>query len=90
MSLPIGFRKSRVFEHVTPDLEYVLDNRGAFLYHEVTNHTASPVYFTPNDFPENGNRGAHIPIPPNETRTIPMAVYKFTASGDVTVVSYGQ
>ena len=81
-----GYRKVRVFRETT---DAIVDMHGNFLYVEVTNNGSSEVDFMPNDFPEQGNVGVGIPIAPGTTRVIPMAVYKFTATGPVTVVAYG-
>lgn len=86
MSAPLGLRKVKVFKAVT---EAIIDEHGNFGYIEVTNDTAVEVAFTVNHYPEHGRVGVAIPVKAGTTRTIPLAVYKFTASGVVTVVAYG-
>jgi hypothetical protein len=89
MATPLGLRQVKVF-NVVADEEIVIDNyRGAFLYHEVTNDTASDVEFEVNANREGGHPGAKIPIKAGTTRALPLALYKFKASGALTVVSYG-
>lgn len=87
MAMIAGLRKVRVFEGVT---EATLDRHGSYIYLEVTNAGGSEVKFYPNDFEEQGHPAtAGIPIAPGTTRTVPMTVYNFKASGAVTVVAYG-
>ncbi len=86
MTSVVGFRSVKVLEDVS---EGVIDKSGAYPLVEVTNGGASDVKFFPNDFPEFGKPANYgIPIKAGQTRTIPMAVYNFTASGPVTVVAY--
>jgi hypothetical protein len=81
-----GFRKVLVIEDAT---EGRIDKHGAYLLIEVTNNSGSEVKFYPNE--EYVGQGSHgIPIAPNATRQIPLAVYTFRATGNVTVVAYGQ
>jgi hypothetical protein len=66
-----------------------------YIYVEVTNDTASDIIFYPNDFGSQGHPAAGlvsqgIPIKAGTTREIPMAVYNYTATGNVTVVAYAQ
>lgn len=90
MAVPIGFRQVKVFEAVPAGERITVDSlRGAFLYHEVTNDTASTVKLKVNHNPEGGHPGAVIPIKAGTTRAIPLALYTFEADGVVTVVSYG-
>lgn len=89
MATPIGLRKVKVFKNVPANTEQVIDHSGVYSYIEVTNNTASEVDFIINDYPEQGHIGVGIPIPPNYTRAIPLNVYKFKATGVVTVVAYG-
>lgn len=90
MATPLGLRQVKVFEDVPADEVVIIDNyRGAFLYHEVTNDTASTVYIEANHNPEGGHPGVKIPIKAGATRAIPLALYSFKPTGVVTVVSYG-
>lgn len=90
MATPLGLRQVKVFEDQPADEVVIIDRHsGAFLYHEVTNDTASTVYLEVNHNPEGGHRGARIPIKSGTTRAIPLAIYTFKASGVVTIVSYG-
>lgn len=89
MATPLGLRKVMVFEDVQENEECIIDNRGNFGYLEVTNNTDSEVKFIVNEYADQGHRGAGIPIAPNTTRAIPLAVYKFRATGAITVVAYG-
>lgn len=81
-----GFRKVRVFTDVT---EAEVDVHGNYVLLEVTNKGDTEVLFRPNHFPEQGHTSDAIPVEPGTTRRIPMTVYKFTATGQVTVVAYG-
>ncbi len=89
MATPIGLRKVMVFKNVPANEEKIVDNRGAYAYVEVTNNSASEVDFVVNEYIDQGHKGVGIPIPPNETRAIPLTIYKFRATGEVTVVAYG-
>jgi hypothetical protein len=60
---------------------------------EVT--ATTDVIFYPNDFPTQGHptkgiTSCGIPIKGGTTRVIPMLVYNYTATGNVTVVAYAQ
>ena len=81
-----GFRKVLVQEDVT---EGRIDFHGSYLLIEVTNKSASEVKFYPNEAYA-GQPSYGIPIEPNSTRAIPMAVYTYRATGEVTIVAYGQ
>ena len=64
-----------------------------FIYVEVSADT--DVIFYPNDFPTQGHPtkgvvSCGIPIKAGTTREIPMLVYNYTATGNVTVVAYAQ
>jgi hypothetical protein len=89
MATPIGLRKVKAFINVPANTEKIIDEHGNFGYIEVTNDTASAVDFLVNDYPEQGHQGTAIPIKANTTRPIPLTVYKFKATGVVTVVAYG-
>lgn len=90
MASTLGFRQTRVFENVPANTEVIVDEyRGAFLYSEVTNETASKIYLIVNDNQQGGHAGARVPIAPNATRAIPASLYTFKATGIVTVVAYG-
>lgn len=86
MNGAVGFRKVKVFKNVT---EATVDMHGNFVYVEVTNAGSTEVEFLVNDFKDQGHIGVGIPISAGQTRTIPMAVYAFSATGKVTVVAYG-
>lgn len=57
---------------------------------EVTNDGEDTVYFTPNTGFNGGLATQGIPIAPKSTRTIPMMMLSFEATGNVTVVAYGK
>lgn len=84
-----GFRLVKVLENVQSG---ELDRSGSYTYLEVSNLTGATVYFRPNRDVQQGHvpPAQSIPIPANSTRVIPMIVYNFTATGDVTVVAYGR
>jgi hypothetical protein len=91
MATPLGLRTVTVHKDVPANTEMVFGRQqGNILYTEVTNATAGVVDFTVNHFPENtGVPAVSIPILPSTTRAIPMTLYKYKASGVVTVVAYG-
>jgi hypothetical protein len=91
MATPLGLRTVTVHKDVPANTEITFGRaQGNILYAEVTNKTASDIDFTVNHFPENvGTPAVAIPIPANTTRAIPMTLYRFKASGVVTVVAYG-
>lgn len=92
MATPLGLRTAVVFKDVPANTEksFTTYQHGSILYAEVTNKTASAVDFIVNDNPEGGRAGVAIPIEANSTRAIPIQLYKFKATGVVTVVAYGQ
>ena len=85
MAYSIGFRTVKVLEEVT---EADLDQSGAYVFLEVTNNGTSDVKFYVNDFAHQGVKEQGIPIKAGTTRVIPMQIYKFRATGPVTVVAY--
>lgn len=91
MATPLGLRTVSVFRDVPAGTEIILGRgQGNILYAEVSNETASTIDFTVNDFPENmGVKAQAIPIYAGTTRALPIQLYKFKASGVVTVVAYG-
>lgn len=90
MPMPVGFRKAKVYDYKVADGNITVDDfRGSYVYAEVTNDTASTVQFKVNDINVGGHTGASIPIKAGATRTIPMALFTFSCTGDVTVVAYG-
>ena len=90
MAMMVGFRKAKVFDYKASEGAIVVDDfRGSYVYAEVTNETASTVQFTVNEINVGGHPGASIPIKAGTTRTIPMALFTFNCTGDVTVVAYG-
>ena len=91
MATPLGLRTVSVFRDVPAATEVTFGrNQGNIVYSEVTNDTEATIDFVVNDFQENtGVTPQAIPIPAGVTRAIPMTLYKFKASGVVTVVAYG-
>ena len=76
------FRTSRTLKSVTEG-----DLNGVFQLLEVTNDGATDVDFTPNAM-GSGFMGDPIPVKAGTTRTIPLSVYNFKATGAITIVAY--
>ena len=90
MAMMVGFRKTKVIDYTVDQGDVVIDDyRGGYVYIEVTNDTASTVYFKVNHINVGGHKGADIPIKAGTTRVIPVALFTFSCTGDVTVVAYG-
>lgn len=88
--LYFGFRNYMTVNYTTPNQPVTLDPSGAVVMVEVTNSNTGSVTFYPNPDLPSLTTGGGIPIPGNSTRQIPMRVYSFTATGNVTVVAYKQ
>lgn len=85
-----GFRTVAVFKDVPANTATPIGvESGTVQLVEVTNKTASDVDFLVNDYPQGGITGVAIPILAGTTRQIPLQLYKFKATGVVTVVAYG-
>lgn len=90
MANSVGFRTVAVFKDVPASTEQVIGReQGNIVLAEVTNKTGVDIDFLVNDYPGQGSNGVSIPIPANSTRQIPLQLYKFKATGVVTVVAYG-
>jgi hypothetical protein len=82
-----GFRSYRTINYTTGLV--TLDDKGSFLYAEVTNDGAEDITFSPNIYLKNGLAdGGGITIKAATTRIIPMSVYNFQATGACIVTAY--
>jgi hypothetical protein len=82
-----GFRSYKTISYTTGLI--TLDDKGSYIYAEVTNGGAADITFSPNIYPENGLAdGGGITVKVGTTRSIPMIIYNFQASGACTITAY--